>query len=323
LIGGRGWEAQARGPLGPLGLETVEKRLPNLIIAGVSKGGSTALAGYLCQHPDICEARSQEVFYALAGGALEDELLLYLRGFRHWRAERYLCEHSATYFFGGQKIIKAIQTTRPDARIVISVRDPVERLWSAFNYKKSKFRLERHMSFEEFLSESESRLKGDPDIISDHVWRDFAAGFYDETIVPWLDAFGDRIRVVFFEQWTRNPATVLGELCYWLEVAPDPVRDFDYSVSNRTVLHRIRAMKKASYELNRRLQPVLTKAPRLKERLRRAYYAVNADNVSEQMQPETRALLCETYRASNAALARALRMRGYEDLPAWLCDLAG
>ena len=266
----------------------MEERLPNLIIAGVSKGGSTALAGYLCQHPDICQARSQEVFYALARGASEEELLPYFRGFRHWRAERYLCEHGATYYFGGQDVINAIQSRKPEARILITARDPVERLWSSFNYKKSKFRLTRDLSFEEFLAESERRRKAGAETIPDHVWRELAIGFYDHTIVPWLDAFGDRIRVVFFEQWTRDPVLVLTQLCRWLDVSAEPVRDFNYSVRNRTVLHRNRAMKEASYELNRRFHRLLIRSPRLKERLRRVNCAVNADQVVERMQYETR-----------------------------------
>ena len=166
----------------------MDGRLPNLIIAGVSKGGSTALAGYLGQHPGICLARNQEIFYAIAHGASDEELLPYLRGFRHWGAERYLCEHGATYYFGGREVIDTIKNSRPDARILITARDPVERLWSAYNFKKSKFRLSREFSFDDFLSESERLREAGLDTVPDHVWRELAIGFYDQTIVPWLDA---------------------------------------------------------------------------------------------------------------------------------------
>lgn len=295
--------------------------LPNLIIAGVSKGGSTALAGYLAQHPDICLARSQEVFYALAGGASDTMLRPYLRGFRHRRDERYLCEHGATYFFGGGEIIGSIQRWQPDARILMTVRDPADRLWSAYNYKKSKFRLARDASFDGFLSESERRLERGIDTVPDPVWRELSIGFYDRTVIPWLDAFDDRIRIVFFERWIKDPAAALRELCRWLGIGESPVEGFDYSTRNRTVLHRNPLVKDVAYAVNRRTAHALERTPRLKERFRRLYYTINGERVTEEMQPEARARLREIYRESNAGLGRALRERGYQELPAWIPDV--
>lgn len=296
----------------------MDERLPNLIIAGVSKGGTTALAGYLGQHHDVCLARSQEVFYALARNATASELQPHLHGFRLCRAERYLCEHGATYYFGGPTVIGAIQRWQPQARIVMTIRDPVERLWSAYNYTRGSFRLPREMSFEDYVTESERQHGAGIDTFPDPVWREMAIGFYDQTIVPWLDTFGDRIRILFFEQWTRSPASALMDLCRWLEIDADPVTRFDYSTRNRTVLHRNRAVKDVAYALNRRVTYLLTRTPRLKERLRRTYYSINSDRVSDPMRPETRRRVLEIYRSSNARLARALGARGYEDVPPWL-----
>ena len=40
-----------------------EPRLPNLVIAGVPKAGTTSLFNYLAQHPDICPSDVKETRY--------------------------------------------------------------------------------------------------------------------------------------------------------------------------------------------------------------------------------------------------------------------
>ena len=296
----------------------MDERFPNLIVAGVSKGGTTTLAGYLGRHQDVCLARSQEVFYALAAGASGEGLRPYRDGYDSCRGQRYLCEHGATYYFGGEYVVDAIKRWQPEARILMTVRDPVDRLWSAYNYIKGAFRLPRETSFEDYISEAERRRDAGLDTLPDPVWRELAIGHYDQTVVPWIDAFGTHLRVVFFERWTKDPVSALRELWDWLGIPVGAEGGMDLSKRNRTVLHRNRVVKEAAYALNRRVTYVLTRTPRLKDALRRAYYAINADPVADRMRPETRESVRAIYAPSNAHLARALRLHGYEWFPDWL-----
>src|SRR3712207_9448996 len=65
-------------------------RLPNLIIAGVGKGGTTSLFRYLGQHPQVCASRVKELryFQSLRYGEPMAPLDQYTRHFAHWNGQR-------------------------------------------------------------------------------------------------------------------------------------------------------------------------------------------------------------------------------------------
>ena len=62
---------------------------------------------------------------------------------------------------------------------------------------------------------------------------------------------------------------------------------------------------------------------RLKDPLRRAYYALNRRAEPERMAPETRRSLEELFTPGNEALAQRLLRLGYDDLPNWLSTARG
>ena len=87
-------------------------RLPNLVIAGVGKAGTTSLFWYLSQHPDICASHEKEIRYFAAlteGGSELPPLESYAAHFRHCRGERYALEASPQYFHGGARVVAAVR----------------------------------------------------------------------------------------------------------------------------------------------------------------------------------------------------------------------
>jgi hypothetical protein len=108
-----------------------------MILAGIGRGGSSSLFWYLSQHPDVCASRLKEPRYFLplsesdadaAGvcGPLEN----YSKLFRHCSSETYRMEGTPHYFHGGRRLIRGLQEVLPDPRILIMLRDPVQRTWS-------------------------------------------------------------------------------------------------------------------------------------------------------------------------------------------------
>jgi O-antigen/teichoic acid export membrane protein len=109
--------------------------LPNLLIIGAAKCGTTSLHRYLDQHPDISMA-----------GATDQLTTKELRFFTDpdWRSEvdRYTQHFSAevavrgeatpayTYYPLHRDVPKRIQTLVPEARLIYLVRDPIERIAS-------------------------------------------------------------------------------------------------------------------------------------------------------------------------------------------------
>jgi hypothetical protein len=293
-------------------------RLPNLITPGVGKAGTTSLFWYLSQHPDVCPSGVKEprYFAPIVLGEPLGPVEEYARHFTGCSNERYVMEASPQYFHGGKPMIAAIKEVLGDPRVIVVLRDPVARLWSSYRFAKSRLRLPAAESFEGYLAACERILEDRPRRTRENrpFWT-LAGGLYVEYLRDWLEAFGDRLRVVFFEHLAADPRVEVAELCTWLDIDDRAVGGFDYAVENRTVMFRSGLLQRIALGLN---SERLRRQRWLKRPLRRMYYAVNRAPREERMAPEIRLRLEERYRQANRELAVELRRNGYQRLPAWV-----
>lgn len=296
-------------------------RLPNLLIVGVSKAGTGSLFSYLAQHPDVCASTRKETGYFNAvrdeGRAL-DSIDIYRAYFAHCRGESYAMEATPSYCYGGPRVVEAIRGTLDRPRILLILRDPVDRLWSAYTFQRSLMHLPGIDSFEQYVSACEAlREQGRPIITSGHL-KGLAIGFYADYMPTWFEAFPDDVRAMFFEDMASRPQAVIGELCRWLGIDDAVTDSFDYKARNETVHPRSLKIGQAAFAMKRRMGGVLEKAPQLRTALRGAYLRLNKGRAPERLRPETRERLVATYRESNAGIRELLRSLGYERFPPWL-----
>jgi hypothetical protein len=298
--------------------------LPNLIIAGVGKAGTTSLFTYLGQHRQICASNVKELEYFSPlrhrGGTLAS-IDTYARYFRHCCSQPYRLEASPNYCYGGEPIIVAIKSILKCPKIIIILRDPVDRLWSAYAFLKSRGRLPKGQTCDEFISECETTAKGSNDDL-DVRHTPLSVGIYANYLMRWMDAFGDDLKVVFAEDLFSAPEVVVGNLCTWLRIDQEPVREIDYSVKNKTAHPRSYTFAKIAWRVRPFAAHLLQKQPRVRSIIRRAYGKVNTQPVKERLQPVTRRRLELIYRDSNQWIASELRCRGYRALPSWLSAAA-
>jgi hypothetical protein len=99
--------------------------LPNLLIAGVAKAGTTSLFRYLAQHPDVCPSDVKELRYfsALRYGEDMAPLESYSAHFAHCEGQRYRMEATPGYYAGGRLVADAVDDLLPGARVLVSFRD--------------------------------------------------------------------------------------------------------------------------------------------------------------------------------------------------------
>jgi hypothetical protein len=296
-------------------------RLPNLVIVGMGKAGTTSLFWYLSQHPDICASREKEIRYFAAlteGGDKLPPVEDYARHFRYCVGERYALEASPQYFHGGRRVAEAMASLLDDPRVVVMFRDPVDRLWSQFRFVKTRFGpVPDDMSFDEYV-ESNERVwrEGRPLTPETVAYWHLTGSMYADHIQPWFDVFGDAFRVTFFEDLVDRPKDVVLDLAGWLGVDREPVDGFSFSVENKTVPIRSTALQRMALFLNR--EDLLGRHRRLKAPLRRAYYTINRRRRDDEMSAATAAHLRSLVAPANERLAEMLIDRGYEQLPAWL-----
>lgn len=109
--------------------------LPNLIVAGAMKCGTTSLHDYLEVHPHVSMSRPKEVDF-FAGGNSSKSLEWYKSLFdsqsrvRGESSQNYTKRHHPTY----ANAIQNMHGTIPDAKIIYIVRDPIERYKSHLSY---------------------------------------------------------------------------------------------------------------------------------------------------------------------------------------------
>ena len=114
--------------------------------------------------------------------------------------ETWLGEASGRYF-SDPTTPGLIKARVPDARIMIALRDPVERAYSSY-WHDVKFGIESR-PFAEVVDEQldDSRLPVGADPEKKHVYL----GFYSQHVARFLDVFGDAVRVGFLEDLHADP----------------------------------------------------------------------------------------------------------------------
>lgn len=318
-------------------------RLPNLLIVGVGKCGTTSLFDYLAQHPDICPAKVKETYFfgplMFEQGPLPP-LTLYETFFAQCENQMYRLEATPVYAHGGPRIHAAIHASLPAARFLLCLRDPIERLWSEFRWFKGRNNLipmvdanppvrqvwaisrpaiPPKMTFEEYLDIClRLRSTGD-DLRRENVWfRGVSNSCFGEYIPAWLDMFGDRTRIVFFESLVRDPCRAVEEICGWLNLDASPVSTIDFSAKNVTTKSRSSALQRGAYLAYGAVKGSLNNHPRLKELLAAAYQKANQVPDRSTLSSEVRRSLEALFKDDKKQLRACLEQHGYRDVPNWL-----
>lgn len=117
-------------------------RKVDFIIVGAQKAGTTAIDHYLRQHGDVSMAVRKEVHFF--DGAARDVASLagYHSFFQFWRRRRLYGEATPCYM-AAPGAIERIVSYNPDVKLLVSLRDPVDRAYSAWNMERQRNREQR------------------------------------------------------------------------------------------------------------------------------------------------------------------------------------
>lgn len=232
--------------------------LPNAIIIGAMKSGTTSLFDYLVQHPEVCGSRTKELhFFDNQHG----------RGERWYRAnfaprgERVLLESSPYYLFHPLAPERAARLV-PDAKLIVLLRNPVDRAYSHYN-QNSEEGLEP-LSFEEALEQEGRRLAGSQEALASgrversHAHQTFSyvgKGRYAEQLQRWLAHFPrERMLILKAEDFFRAPQDCVDRVTGFLGLEqftiadPTPGNQRRYPLMHPETRHRLQAIFKAPNE---------------------------------------------------------------------------
>lgn len=192
-------------------------RLPTFIVIGAMKAGTTSLAAYLNQHPEVAMSEKKEPNYFADPGNWQRGLEWYAGLFPE--GARAAGEASVFYtmvpeYTGAPERIKQ---TIPEVRIIYLVRDPIERMKSMFVHRAEKDRATGR-------SLSETIVK---------IPSYFAISRYDFQLEPYLSLFDrEQILVVTTDELRADPDHLLARSFRHIGVTSDK------RVSTNQILNR-------------------------------------------------------------------------------------
>lgn len=205
----------------------VRDLLPNFFIVGAAKCGTSSLDQYLSQHPEIYIPPKKEAHYFSIDsfprtftGPGDEGMNLYTIRKKNLYAQ--LFEVSETYRAVGESSVfylyypgtaKRIYAEIPDAKIIILLRNPVDRAFSAYMHL---IRDEREdLTFEQGLNREEYRKNLD----YEPMWLYKELGMYSQQVRQYLEVFGrSQVKVVIFEEFIRDKQAVLVDVLNFLNV---------------------------------------------------------------------------------------------------------
>jgi hypothetical protein len=300
--------------------------LTNFIIGGAEKCGTTSVFDWLSDHPGVTASARKETNFFVAGytGDPTADTSLYSRYFERARPGAAIrMEASPVYLNEAAAVAPRIRHLLPDAKLLFILRDPVDRLHSAYHFCIGKLLLPMGLSFERYvdLCVAYDRGECDPASIGLDAWflGSLRAGAYDRSIADFRRELGaDCVKVMFFEALRRDARSFMSELSDFLAIDGAFWRGYCFRKSNVTFSSRNAWLHRAAMRANATLEPVLRRHLRLKRGAVRAYKWVNQLHEGYAPMPiHTWNRLRSFYAPSIAALRRELG----EALPAeWSRD---
>jgi hypothetical protein len=294
--------------------------LPTLVVAGVSKAGTTSVFDVLSRHPDVCPSSTKETrhFQAVRHGEPLPPLDAYRAYFRACHGEPVVMECTPDYIYGGRATAQAIADACAP-QVLMVLRDPVDRLVSFFRFLRARLQLPAEMTLADYVQ----RCRAMPDdVMNDRAanpWTGLWGGHYARFLADWYDVHGDRMRVAFFDDLVGDPSAFFDQTCTWLGIDPARLPSVEARTDNATVAYRSPALQRTAARLARMGRPVLHFHPRLAQRARSAYQAANERPAApEPVSPELRGRLVAHYAVANDELRSLLSSRGVSPLPPWL-----
>ncbi len=208
--------------------------LPNFLIIGAAKSGTTALYRYLSDHPKIFMSSRKELHYfshpetsRLVKGPDSYQrvsvasLTEYKEYFKEVKDEKAIGEASPSYLYFPE-CAKRIKQLIPDVKLIAILRNPIDRAFSAYMHA-IRDGWEPVNNFTKALLEEEKRINQDWEI----VWHYTKAGLYYEQLLHYFRLFdGSQIQIFLYEDLQNDPEKLIKNMYKFLNVDDANVPDF-------------------------------------------------------------------------------------------------
>ena len=280
--------------------------LPNFMIIGAGKAGSTSLWQYVGQHPDVFPTPMKEPSYFWT--------------YKHTKPGKTMTPDAYTALFEGSESYKAvgeaspgyladenapfeIHNMIPNVKLIAILRDPCARAFSEFMMQRSRGD-ESEVSFLDAAA-------ADPNRPPERRFNYVENGLYHKHLSRYLIVFpAKQIKVILNEDLRAKPKDVVRDVFLFLGIDPNVEidTDIDFTVSG------VPKNKALHWLLGTNNAIKTTLAPLLPDRLTRALRQVRNANLERRfMTPRERSALLPRFETDTLKLEKLLE----RDLSRW------
>jgi len=238
------WVARFRAPFSRLSV------LPDVLLIGASKCGTSSMAAHLSAHPDCMPPFYKEVRYFDGSRIPSQDLDAFkahfptvarrkakelVSGRRAWTAD-----FSPTYFDHPHAPRRVFEVLGSGVKLILMLRNPVDRAFSQYRFQRG-IGNEREEDFEKALDLEAGRVAGelerqraDESYFSDSLMKFgyVTRGLYLPNVESWHRYFDpSQLQIVRFEDFASSPQRVFDGICDFLETPRCPIRNEIHNMS--------------------------------------------------------------------------------------------
>jgi tetratricopeptide (TPR) repeat protein len=192
-------------------------KVPNFIIIGCQRCGTTSLYTYLAQHPQILTPIKKEMDFF--SWHFDRGIDWYLAHFPPMPSgEQFLTGEASPSYFDSREAPERLYSLFPEAKLIVLLRNPVDRAISQF-YRLTGLNWEAR-SLDRVISDEIERLNQNPEyIIGEEPGNYLARGRYIEFIKNWRTFFPrEQLLILKSEDFYAGAATTVKQVLEFLDL---------------------------------------------------------------------------------------------------------
>ena len=209
--------------------------LPNFLIIGAAKSGTSALYYYIKDHPNIFMATPKELRFFSSFLHPEENgpdvyknkhatsIQEYEKYFECVNQETAIGEASPQYLYylDSARYIKEIL---PNVKIISMLRNPVDRAYSSYLHAVRDW-FEDSKNFKQGLQREEKRIDSGWPMLFHYI----NGGYYYQQLKQYYDLFpSENIKTIIYDDFVNSPESILREIFLFLQVDQNYVPDMSF-----------------------------------------------------------------------------------------------
>ena len=312
-----------------------EYRLPNFIVVGAAKSGTTSIYQYLKQHEDVFMSPIKETHFfssdidskkfrkdyaaalnkdltAYVNGPMDKEIFhafvtdfeIYKKLFKNAGTKKAIGEVTNSYLYS-KDAAKNIRNTIPDAKVIMILRNPVERIFS--HYLMDIRSGVEQLPFRQAVDKDMNKNPKGWGISNVYV----EIGMYADQVERYISQFpGDQLKIILFDDFKKDAKAVMESVFNFLEISPNT--DIDFNVRyNKAFIPKSKLIGKLNAQRKLKLAVKNIVPQSVKSFFKKTFYT---DKNLPKLSSNDKSWLIELYRNDISRLSGLLN----RDLSDWL-----